>query len=132
MNKRTFLPKICNNCGEEYIPTGSCQKYCEMCKREMDLQRMRDGHARRYVRKGYNQSGENNNKFKAGTGSGRRNWVYSKYRKDACEHCGATLKEVRRLIVHHRDGDHTNDIPSNLVTLCDSCHKLAHSGKIVV
>lgn len=57
--------KICENCGMEYQPTGNCQKYCPDCKREMDLQRMRTRHYRTYVHKGYNQSGKNNNKFKA-------------------------------------------------------------------
>lgn len=132
MQKRQFLAKRCLHCGATYVPTGCCQKYCESCRREMDLQRMRDRHKRTYKRKGYNQSGENNNVFKAGTGSGRKNWVYSKFRKDYCEYCGATLADVPRLVVHHRDEDATNDVPDNLITLCDSCHKLVHSGKIIL
>lgn len=132
MNNRVFGIKECKNCGKQYVPTGSCQKYRADCRREMDLQRMRDGHKRRYVRKGYNQSGDNNNKFKAGTGSGRKTWVYEKFRKDSCEYCSATTQDVRRLVVHHRDGDHTNNDPCNLVTLCDTCHKLVHNGKIEV
>lgn len=123
--------KICENCGMEYQPTGNCQKYCPDCKREMDLQRMRTRHYRTYVPKGYNQSGKNNNKFKA-TSNSRKNWVYSKYRKDACERCGATLEVVPRLVVHHKDGDATNNVLSNLITLCDSCHKLVHSGSVVL
>lgn len=123
--------KICENCGAEYTPTGNCQKYCELCRREMDLERMRARHKRTYIRKGYNQSGESNNIFKAQPGR-RKNWVYSRYRKDACELCGATLEEVPRLVVHHRDGNATNDVPSNLITLCDSCHKFVHSGKIIL
>lgn len=123
--------KICKNCGMEYVPTGNCQKYCSECKHEMDLQRMRNRHHRTYVHKGYNQSGENNNKFKA-TANSCKNWVYSKYRKDACEYCGATLDFVPRLVVHHRDGNATNNDPNNLITLCDSCHKKVHSGLIVL
>ena len=64
MQKRKFLAKTCLHCKSTYVPTGCCQKYCENCKREMDLQRMRDRHHATYVRKGYNQSGENNNRLR--------------------------------------------------------------------
>ena len=132
MQKRQFLAKTCLHCKSTYVPTGCCQKYCENCKREMDLQRMRNRHYATYVRKGYNQRGENNNRLKAGTGTGRKTWVYEKERKDYCEYCGARVPEVPRLVVHHLDGDATNDHPSNHITLCDSCHKLVHSGKITL
>ena len=78
MQKRQFLAKTCLHCKSTYVPTGCCQKYCENCKREMDLQRMRDRHHATYVHKGYNQRGENNNRLKAGTGTGRKTWVYEK------------------------------------------------------
>lgn len=85
MQKRHFLAKRCLHCNATYAPTGCCQKYCENCRREMDLERQRSYHQRTYVRKGYNQSGINNNRLKAGTGSGRQTWVYEKFRKDTCE-----------------------------------------------
>ena len=44
MQKRQFLAKTCLHCKSTYVPTGCCQKYCENCKREMDLQLMRDRH----------------------------------------------------------------------------------------
>ena len=43
--------------------------------------------------------------------------------KTACETCGKT----DRLHVHHRDEDWSNNAPSNLMTLCASCHRRAHS-----
>lgn len=43
--------------------------------------------------------------------------------KPACEVCGKT----GRLHVHHKDEDHTNNDPSNLKTLCPSCHRHSHS-----
>jgi hypothetical protein len=43
--------------------------------------------------------------------------------KARCEVCGTT----RSLHVHHRDHDPMNNAPSNLQTLCASCHKRAHS-----
>ena len=42
-----------------------------------------------------------------------------------CEGCMADLSEPSRrkyLNVHHRDGDRTNDSPSNLKVLCVACH----------
>jgi len=32
------------------------------------------------------------------------------------------------IVVHHKDGDATNDAPENLVPLCQSCHKHVHNG----
>ncbi len=42
----------------------------------------------------------------------------------ACETCG---KMSNRLHVHHKDEDWSNNSPSNLMTLCASCHRRAHS-----
>lgn len=30
------------------------------------------------------------------------------------------------LDIHHKDGDHLNDDPDNLETLCANCHRLEH------
>lgn len=43
-------------------------------------------------------------------------------RKDACEMCGAT----ENLATHHKDENWTNNDPSNLTTLCGSCHTKWH------
>ena len=68
-----------------------------------------------------------------------RNRILSKKRHDAgltaklkeeikkrdrykCFLCGAK----RNLHVHHIDEDPTNNDPSNLVTLCEACHRLVH------
>lgn len=54
---------------------------------------------------------------------------YKKFRKDKCEDCGVGLKYGRvghynhpNLVVHHRDGDISNNNPENLQTLCKKCH----------
>jgi hypothetical protein len=55
-----------------------------------------------------------------------------RYRKlvgESCERCGFVAEDPCQLDVHHRDGDHGNDEPSNLVTLCANCHRLLHFAK---
>lgn len=50
-------------------------------------------------------------------------------RRDYCEYCGGHFN----LQVHHWQhtrGAGGNDEPSNLVTLCMSCHAKAHTGQI--
>jgi len=50
--------------------------------------------------------------------------------KDRCERCGIGKDEVRSrmgLIVHHKDGNPYNNRPSNLITLCQKCHRIEHS-----
>lgn len=44
--------------------------------------------------------------------------------KDHCERC---KKKDCKLHVHHKDEDITNDAPTNLETLCVSCHRQSHS-----
>lgn len=44
-----------------------------------------------------------------------------------CKGCGFTAKKWME--VHHRDDDHTNNTPSNLVTLCSFCHLCFHIGR---
>jgi hypothetical protein len=43
--------------------------------------------------------------------------------KARCEMCAATW----RLHVHHKDENPHNNAPTNLMTLCPSCHRKAHS-----
>lgn len=49
-----------------------------------------------------------------------RPWL--RFRKNACEACGHRPMFKRVLTVHHRDGDNTNNEPTNLTTLCTNCH----------
>lgn len=45
-----------------------------------------------------------------------------KFRGTSCENCGAT----GNLHAHHIDGNLDNDSPSNIQTLCGSCHATHH------
>lgn len=53
--------------------------------------------------------------------------TYCDHRGPRCEKCGFA-GSASQLDVHHRDGDHSNDEPSNLATLCANCHRLEHGG----
>lgn len=49
-----------------------------------------------------------------------------------CQECGMTQDECKKkynriLDVHHVDGDDTNNILENLITLCRSCHTIHHN-----
>jgi ribosomal protein S27AE len=46
-----------------------------------------------------------------------------------CKHCGLSVKLIEKLLVHHIDRNPLNNNPSNLITLCENCHNLAHSFK---
>ena len=49
---------------------------------------------------------------------------YSIFKKDHCEKCPFTPTHSCQLDVDHIDGNHTNNDPSNLITLCANCHRL--------
>ena len=46
-------------------------------------------------------------------------WARDNY---TCQQCGA----IKKLLVHHRDKNNTNNELSNLLTLCQSCHLELH------
>jgi 5-methylcytosine-specific restriction endonuclease McrA len=64
--------------------------------------------------------------------SNQKNGHYTNHRKSFCENidgrlgckCTATIVNECQLDVDHRDGDHGNDNPANLQTLCKNCHAL--------
>ncbi|QJR01728.1 HNH endonuclease [Sphingobium yanoikuyae] len=50
--------------------------------------------------------------------------AYQRHRGSACEKCGFIAEHPCQLDVDHIDGDHGNDSPDNLQTLCANCHRL--------
>lgn len=47
--------------------------------------------------------------------------------KQTCQRCGKTRAEQSRALpVHHRDRNKANNDPTNLVTVCNSCHRWLH------
>jgi len=52
------------------------------------------------------------------------------YRKSVsltCEACGFQAVVKDQIDVHHRDGNHKNNDPANLASLCANCHRLEHA-----
>lgn len=45
-----------------------------------------------------------------------------KYRKEYCEHCGSSVS----VQIHHIDSNWKNNSPSNLMSLCKTCHMKLH------
>jgi hypothetical protein len=43
---------------------------------------------------------------------------------DRCQRCGFAPEHPCQLDIDHRDGNHKNDDPTNLQTLCANCHRL--------
>lgn len=54
------------------------------------------------------------------------NYRYRGCLSDVCEVCGFVPIKKRQLDIHHIDGDHKNNNPDNLMTLCANCHRLYH------
>jgi 5-methylcytosine-specific restriction endonuclease McrA len=52
------------------------------------------------------------------------NKPYLKFKKNQCESCLFIGIDSCQLDVHHIDGNHSNNSPSNLQTLCANCHRL--------
>lgn len=64
--------------------------------------------------------GENNHRWKGGVSDPREYRKIAK--KDLCARCGSR----DRLAIHHKNDDHYDNDPDNLVVLCVSCHSSVH------
>jgi len=49
---------------------------------------------------------------------------YLKHKKEHCEKCAFIAIHPCQLDVDHVDGNHENNDPNNLQTLCANCHRL--------
>jgi RNA-directed DNA polymerase len=49
-----------------------------------------------------------------------------KRQNHTCGHCGMKCTSDERVHLHHRDGNHSNWKPKNLVAIHESCHDYIH------
>jgi len=68
------------------------------------------------------------NRYKRSPGEAPRSRHHRRDVADRCERCGWVADHPSLLDVHHRDGNHANDAPENLATLCPICHRREHLG----
>lgn len=54
---------------------------------------------------------------------------YKRYKNNICKRCGFIPEDKCQLDVHHLDGNHNNNDPNNLQTLCANCHRLMHKKR---
>jgi hypothetical protein len=94
---------------------------CPKCnKRELDLNK--DG-SPKYCCKRCRKTSKNSKKNqRLAQEIARRPYII--YRKDSCDFCGFVPVHICQLDVDHIDGNHDNNDPSNLQTLCANCHRL--------
>lgn len=110
---------VCTDCGKKTKRTGKCQKRCPKCRRSSHLRKCKERWYRTYKRKGYNQKGPNNNSWKGGASP----CYYQRIAKEVhglfCLRCGKPA-----VLVHHKDGNRSNNDPDNLEVLCKRCHQV--------
>lgn len=59
----------------------------------------------------------------------RAGMEYRIHVKNTCERCGFCAEDQCQMDIHHKDGNHDNNILNNLATLCANCHRLVHWQK---
>ena len=104
---------ICAECDKEFSFYKSVRPQAKWCSRSC--------HSKAMMREN-NWNRENHPRWKGGVHSN----TYRIYLKDKCEWCGHDGSK-NRLEIHHVDKDYTNGVPSNLLTLCSSCHRTYHN-----
>lgn len=112
--------KKCLGCRQKFQPTGANCKRCLPCRRKHFLRSCKERWHRTYGKKGYNQSGQNNNAWKGGSSPAYYQHVASEL-PEVCTRCGAPPT-----LVHHKDENRKNSDISNLERLCKRCHQLEH------
>lgn len=119
MLKRKAIP--CVRCPKKFVPTGTRDMRCPPCRRLHFLESCKKRWHRTYVKKGYNQKGENNNAWSGGSSPQYYQQVAFKAHGRKCMRCGK-----KAVLVHHKDENRKNNSPSNLEVLCKRCHQLEH------
>jgi len=82
-----------------------------------------------------NQAGKNHSAYIHGKYSKETTNLKEQIRKRdkyTCQDCGITQNQIgRKLDVHHIDGDDTNNIEENMITLCLGCHNIREPRRLI-
>lgn len=106
------------------VNAGRMTKYCSNDCQMASPSRINNA---REERRKIDSNGNNNPNYKDGA------TLYTKFGKTICELCGVEKKQLgtkrnrSNLLVHHLDMNRRNSDPSNLKTLCFSCHMRVHN-----
>jgi len=79
-------------------------------------------------------SGSKNGRWKGGVSEGYQIKIYKGVLEDngvntkVCAKCGKPEDQVKRIEIHHIDGNHQNNKFSNLQALCTKCHHHIHNS----
>ena len=107
-------PRECGWCSNTFKPTTSHQNFCNKnCYRKYGKKFL--GHSDGQVIRASRIPKKVEPKI--------RKPHYRDFKLDYCEHCGFIAMHPCQLDVDHIDGNHFNDDPSNLQTLCANCHR---------
>ena len=105
--------KYCHYCGKIYFRPRLPSGY---------LQCMTDWNKRKYCSKTCSGKAAPRSTFKENASRSAYGKRVYKYRDYKCAECGST----KHVCIHHKDGNWKNNDPSNLETLCNSCHTKLH------
>ena len=118
MGNVSSKPVVCKRCSCEAPRASNRQQFCQSCQRVIANEKSSEHYKKTYIKKGYNQSGENNNNWVSGIGIYRGLLSHIKQ----CSTCNSE----DNLLVHHLDSNRSNNNPSNLIKLCKRCHQNEH------
>jgi len=114
-------------------PKPTPEKYCEFCGSQLERKRYNDKledmvrfTKRKFcniecMKRAFVMRGKNNQSYSTAHSTARNINKYFNRQSD-CQQCGS----VKKLDVHHKDKDYTNNEPENLILLCRSCHTKLH------
>lgn len=132
-----FSPKYCEDCGDEFVPTGPAAKYCPLHsaerRRNSAVSRTRKYREKRGCAVGVGKGGSNSvgkedSQYQTGIARFMKSRATIRRERRYCNRCGRDLLDAGRYhwAIHHIDHDRTNNCESNWELLCKRCHQIEH------
>ncbi len=132
--RHQFKNFCCKKCKNKYHNTHfkGENKYCPYCNKEININ---SNMCRMCAYKKRDLKASKNGRWKGGTSQGYQLKIYTSILKDngvnidKCDICGITRENTKKMCVHHKDGNHSNNKFTNLINLCNKCHMEIHYKK---